>query len=226
MCDSLHSATACDLLVNSGACFVIEGRRFSASGYEAAARSYARGFAEQGYPRGSLVLISLVRPSEVLSMTFGAWWAGLMVAFVGPADHRRRDRIALRIGAAVQVCDPAEIHDREHVVHRDVPAIQPRDLALACAPWASRCGPADPALLVPSMRSPHQAAMYLHEQLVAGAVAQRAHGRGGEARQLASVNSAAGCEALVRAAVSALAVSGRLDVGECLPDVAHDPGPA
>ncbi|GAB3984156.1 hypothetical protein V1634_34830 [Plantactinospora veratri] len=138
--------TVCDLLWRGTAgpgASVPDG---PAGRYEQTARGYGRGFAEQGYPDGSLVLIALRRPAEIVALTLGAWWAGHQVAYAAEPDHRRRDRIALDLGAALQVCDPGDIVDEEHFRHRDVPAVPPENLALPPASWPARCRPSDPAL--------------------------------------------------------------------------------
>ncbi|AVT32041.1 hypothetical protein C6361_24065 [Plantactinospora sp. BC1] len=135
--------TVCELLGRGAAS---TGPPAPAGRYEQSARGYGRGFAEQGYPDGSLVLIALRRPAEIVALTLGAWWAGHQVAYVAESDHGRRDRIALDLGAALQVCDPGDIVDEEHFRHRDVPAVPPENLALPPASWPARCRPSDPAL--------------------------------------------------------------------------------
>ncbi|MGW4209323.1 hypothetical protein ACWEIJ_15140 [Lentzea sp. NPDC004789] len=134
--------------------------------YEDTARRYGRGFAELGYRDRSLVLVALRRPADVIAVTLGAWWAGHHVVHVAEADHRRRDRIALRIGAVLQVCDAEDIVDEEHVLHRDVPAVPPEDLALQPSSWRARCLPSDPALASWSGTAGAVTSTYSHADLI------------------------------------------------------------
>jgi len=140
--------------------------------YEDTARRYGRGFAELGYRDRSLVLVALRRPADVIAVTLGAWWAGHHVAYVAEADHRRRDRIALGIGAVLQVCDAEDIVDEEHILHRDVPAVPPEDLALPPSSWPARCLPSDPALASWSGPARATTSTYSHADLIDAAAGE------------------------------------------------------
>jgi hypothetical protein len=176
-------------------------------GLETAARRYGRGFAEQGYPAGSLILIAVRAASDVLALSFGAWWAGHHVTFPGSLGHDERDRLAVAAGAALQVCDPADIVDQEAVRHRDVPAVAPAELSLVPASWPAWCRPEDPALLdcAPARPSSHAA-------LIAAARQQSRSVPVGAGDVLALPAAAGGAHA-VRAAALALAAGARLEFG-------------
>ena len=217
--------TICEALACSDARIRSGGVVVTASAYRSTVAGYARGLAEQGYPPRSLVLLGVANLNDALLLSLAAWWAGHRVAFVDEADHRRRDRLALRVGAALQICDADDIVDEEHLIHRDVPAVSPRELAAAASTWPARCRPSDTALVTwPGNRRGVDEAT--HADLIAAAADALAAGAatgdhavddcaGGAADGRRAVAVAAGApgEALVRAAAVALLGNALLDLG-------------
>jgi hypothetical protein len=162
--------TLCDLLADGGD-HLISGGGPGASLLEVAC-SYGRGFAEQGYPPRSLVLVAVRQDWDRLAVAFGAWWGGHRVRFACDDDRRRRDDMAVAVGAVLQVCDPDDIVDEEHLRHRDVPAIPPAELALPAAAWPARCRPEHVAVEASGPGGHHRA--YPHTELAGWA---RVHAR-------------------------------------------------
>lgn len=193
--------TMCDLLNLDSGRVSVPGGELTSGTLRRSARSYARGFAEQGYPAGSLVLLALTCPLELLGVTFGAWWVGHRVTYVRSVSPSRRDDIALARSAAVQICDPTEITD-DAERHRDVPAIPPRELALAPVSWSPRCSRDDVAI------EAHTSAgvggpSYAHADLLADAWAHAAGLPGARAGRHVPPGGASG-SGLVRCVAAAL----------------------
>jgi hypothetical protein len=217
--------TICAALACSDAWIRSEGVVVTASAYLETVARYARGLAEQGYPPGSLVLLGVGNLSEALLLSLAAWWTGHRVGFVDEADHRRRDRWAAHVGAALQICDADDIVDEEHLMHRDVPAVSPRELVAAASTWPARCRPSDTALVTwPAGR--RGGAEATHAELIAvaadalaavapagdDAVGDRAGGAAVGRRAVAVTAGATG-EILVRSAAVALLDNALLDLG-------------
>ncbi len=131
------------------------------------ARSYARGYFEMGYRPASRALLAVRRRDDLLGAAFGAWWAGLVVAVVTEPDHRRRDQIAVDLGACLQICDAGDIVDEEHLRHRDVPAFALSELAGPPVGWPARCRPSDDAVVL--VAGGRAAGVLTHEDLTGGA---------------------------------------------------------
>jgi hypothetical protein len=164
----IAAETVCDLLASSSATFVVDGRERSAGHFAGEARRFARGFTEQGYPPGSLVQIAVRHPADRLALSCGAWWAGHHVTFVPSSPYDHRDGLAVRLGAALQVCDEEDILDEEHIRHRDVPAIAPAELRLHPATRPPGCTGDDPAVFLWPARTDRRPVAVTQADLVHG----------------------------------------------------------